>query len=132
MLKKLFFLIIIFVISYWILIFKFPELADKIEVMFWVSINEKLRSTKESINNFSTSLPEKADIVETYKPIVDEAREVTNQVIERANDVKNKVDDVRVTLSWAEETLNKAKETIDEINKIWNDVKNLISSWSTN
>lgn len=93
-------------------------------------MNETLRMKKDEVENFSISLPEKADIVETYKPIIDDAREVTKGVIERANDVKSKVDDVRVTLSWAEDTFNKAKETVNDINEIKTDIEEIIQTGS--
>lgn len=130
MLKKLLFALLIIGVSYLLLVFKFPELADKIEWFFWISINETIRMKKEAMEDFSISLPEKADIVETYKPIIDDAREVTKGVIERANDVKNKVDDVRVTLSWAADTLDKAKETVNDINEIKTEIEGIIQTGS--
>lgn len=130
MLKKLLFALLIIGVSYLLLVFKFPELADKIEWFLWVSINKTIRMKKAAIEDFSTSLPEKADIVETYKPIIDQARDVSNQVVERANDIKNKVDDVRVTLSWAEDTYNKAKETVNDINEIKTEIEGIIQTGS--
>lgn len=124
MLKKLLFALLIIGVSYLLLVFKFPELTDKIEWFFWLSINETIRMKKQEVQDFSTTLPEK------YSPVLSWAIETKDKVVEWVYDAKEKIDDIRVTLSWAEDTLNKAKETVNDINEIKTEIEGIIQTGS--
>ncbi len=114
--KKIFWLIVLVVVWYWISIFLAPAFADKIANLFWFkSFNEQIRWSSDKINKIATDIP---SVDEMQKTIWNTVYSVKDWI----DKTKKFIDDTRITLSWAEDTLNKAKDfysnTLETVDKI--------------
>ncbi len=114
--KKIFWLIVLIIVWYWISIFLAPSFADKIADLFWIqSFNEQVRWTVKNINKISTNIPSVDEMQKWIWDTVDSVKEWIDKT-------KNIIDDTRKTLSWAEDTINKAKDiynnTVETVDKI--------------
>lgn len=108
MIKKIFLLLIILVITYIVALFLAPWYVIWISKILWLeNFNKQVKIIKTDINNATVKIP---NVDEITKKINNTVHTVKDGIIK----TKNTIDDVRVTLSWAENTYNKTKETLNE------------------
>ena len=150
--KKLICLLIIIVVGYILLVFTFPDLANKLwTTLHLQKVNTFLVSFKNVLNETVTQMPEKQDFVNTYNQTLSGATKVWEWVKTWVDAVKEKIDNLRKTLSGAEnqadalkDSYNKAKQIIDttatqieeakkvanDINAISNNIINVVNTWA--
>lgn len=139
MIKKLALLCIIIGVWLIVLVFQAPETASKLEQILWMKgITSSILEFKGTVDKVATDIPTKNDLINTYNSLSSGALDAKNTVVDTANTTKQKVDDVRKTLSGAQETVTdtietvqKAKEDLEKLQKLGQDVVNIVSSGST-
>ena len=99
-LKKIIWFIVIILIVYIVLIFVKPAIANNIAEKIGISaFNEQIRTIKDWIDIFSTKIPTKEEIIETYSWAKDSIL-----------DLKDNIDDIRETADGLWEKYGKSQK----------------------
>lgn len=115
MIKKLFWILILLAVVYTLGVFYTPSVTDSVGKQLGISgYNEFIKSFKWNLDQVSTDIPTKNELVEWSKAALSGALDIKDTVIGTITDTKGKIDSVRSTLSWAESTYNDAKDTFDQ------------------
>lgn len=113
--KKLILILVILATLYWVAVFQFPEIADKIWAQIGMEeINQNIRNGKETYDNVVTDIPSKDEVIGTYWEAFSGAIDLGANIKDKIDVTKDKIDTVRDTLSEAENTYNEVKGTIEE------------------
>jgi len=151
--KKIFLLLIIIWAWYMIAIFLAPSFADKVGNVLWIkNFNEKIRNNWGDINRIFTNIPTTNELEKWYDDAIKKAKEFGEDVSSWINKTKETIDNIRTTLSWAEDKINEAKETytdikktyeetiktydsvkkkLNDVEKIWDVIKNVVNTGTT-
>ena len=115
MFQKLFWVLILLAVTYTAGVFYAPEPTDKIASIVWLeTYNDFVRSFKSTLNDVSTDIPTKEELVEGGRAAFSWALDIKDTVIDGISSTKETLDTVRSTLSGAESTYKDAKETFDK------------------
>ncbi len=129
--KKLFLFILIIFVSYILLIFLKPDLADKIaNQLGFVDFNEKVRIIKKWIDIFSTKIPDEKEIEDSFvkaKEKINSIKENINNLRNEANEVKEKYNQTKEFLEDTSKKIDEVKENIDKLQEIWSWITNIIN-----
>lgn len=118
--KKIVSVLLILIAGFILLVFQAPDMASKIEkVVGMDGLTSTITSFRGTVNDVSTNIPTKDDLVDTYNKL-------SSGAVDAAVDAKLKVDGVRETLSGAEETLDKTLKLVDDTQKAIEDGKEIL------
>lgn len=126
--KKLFLIILILLVFYWISIFVAPEKTSKIEGMIWFwGITESVRWGKENFDSVITDIPSlnevqsgAIDAKDKFLDWVDKTKQTIDTVRWGAQKVESTYNDAKETYEGAKETFDQTKETL---NQLWEKVE---------
>lgn len=128
MVKKLMWMFIIVIVSYILLVFNAPSVADWLERALKIEwLNEKIINFKKTFDEIVTKVPTKEELDWVYnqaKDWIDTTKEKIDIIRWKAGEYKDKYD----------ETIEYIEETTDKISWIKEDIEwfaNLINTWST-
>jgi peptidoglycan hydrolase CwlO-like protein len=116
--KKIIWFIVLGIVSYIVLIFFNPSIANKIATSLWIeSFNEKVIEAKKTLDYISTKVPTKNELEKAYSWAKD-----------TISNLKENIDDIRNTAKELEDKYTNAKKFIDETWKQIEQVKQTIGS----
>jgi len=132
--KKIFWLIVLLFIIYVILIFVKPAFADQIADVLWIkSFNEKVRIIKKWLDVFSTKIPDKEELEETYswaKEKIENLKENIDNIRKSAKDIEKKYEETKEFINETTEKIDKVKESLDDLQKVWNSISDIVNTWA--
>jgi len=116
--KKIVWLIVIIFITYIVLIFVKPNIANKIADIIWTrDFNQSVLDIKSKLDDASTNIPSKEDIEKAYSWAKD-----------TISDIKWSIEDLRQKADELEDTYDKAKDFIDDTSVKLKDAKDIIDN----
>ncbi len=120
--NKVFYIVVIVIISYFLLIFVSPILADNIWDKLWIKhVNQEIRDFKSGLDFFSTD-DKKWNVAWKVSDIqggVIEARDIiTNKIDETKTDIdatRKAVDETNKNIKKTQDSINSTLESIDQV-----------------
>lgn len=128
--KNLFYIILIIILSYLILIFASPSLADNIWEKIWLkNVNSKVRDFKTKLDFFSLD-DKKWNIVEKVSEIWSWVIEARTIITDKITETKTDLDATREAVNKTNENIQKTQKSIDNtlksIDEVQDSLKNVV------
>jgi len=125
--KKFFYIIIIIIVTYTVLIFIKPVIANQIADILWIrSFNENVIEIKKKIDYVSTKIPSKDEINSAYswaKDKISDFKENIDTVREKAEWLKDIYGNAKDFIDTTGEKIESVRDSIDWFNKLENQIK---------
>lgn len=128
--KNLFYIILIIILSYLILIFASPSVADNIWEQIWLkNINSQIRDFKTKLDFFSLD-DKKWNIVEKVSEIWSWVIEARTIITDKITETKTDLDATREAVNKTNENIQKTQKSIDNtlksIDEVQDSLKNVV------